>query len=534
EQEQERGITITSAATTAVWKEYRVNIIDTPGHVDFTVEVSRSLRVLDGAVTVIDAQAGVEPQTETVWRQATEYKVPRIIYVNKMDKIGADFKHAIKTIHSRLGVKANAIQLPIGSEVDFNGIVDLVEMTAVHYSGDADENAKDIEIPSYLLDDAKKMRNELIEAVAECDDELMMTYLEGEEVAVELLKRAIRKGTLAVQFFPVVCGSSFKNKGVKKVLDAVIDYLPSPIDIDAVKGTDSHGNEILRHASDDEPFTALAFKVMTDPFVGKLTFFRVYSGKISSGSYVQNTNKDERERFGRILQMHANNREEIKEVYAGEIAAAVGLKNTTTGDTLTLEGDDVSLERLHFPEPVIEIAVEPKTKNDQDKMGAALSKLAEEDPTFRTYTNSETGQTIIAGMGELHLDIIVDRMRREFKVEANVAEPQVSYRETITQNASIESKFVRQSAGRGQYGHVVIEFEPNSGKGSEFVDKIVGGVIPREYIPSVQKGLEEALQSGVLAGFPIVDIKATLVFGSYHEVDSSEMAFKVAASMALK
>ncbi len=533
-QEQERGITITSAATTAYWKGYRVNIIDTPGHVDFTVEVSRSLRVLDGAVTVIDAQAGVEPQTETVWRQATEYKVPRIVYVNKMDKIGADFKHAIKTLHNRLGVKANAIQLPIGSEVDFNGIVDLIEMTATHYSGDADETAEAIAIPSYLLEDAKKMRNELIESVAEFDDELMMTYLEGEEVSVELLKRAIRKGTLAVQFFPVVCGSSFKNKGVKKVLDAVIDYLPSPIDIDSVKGVDSHGEEVVRHPSDDEPFTALAFKVMTDPFVGKLTFFRVYSGKISAGSYVQNTNKDQRERFGRILQMHANNREEIKDVYAGEIAAAVGLKNTTTGDTLTLEGDDVILERMHFPEPVIEIAVEPKTKNDQDKMGAALSKLAEEDPTFRTYTNSETGQTIIAGMGELHLDIIVDRMRREFKVEANIAEPQVSYRETITVPAEIESKFVRQSGGRGQYGHVVIQFEPNPGKGFEFVDKIVGGVIPREYIPSVLKGLEEALPSGILAGFPAIDIKATLVFGSYHEVDSSEMAFKVAASMALK
>lgn len=533
-QEQERGITITSAATTAHWKGYRVNIIDTPGHVDFTVEVSRSLRVLDGAVTVIDAQAGVEPQTETVWRQATEYKVPRIVYVNKMDKIGADFKHAIKTLHNRLGVKANAIQLPIGSEADFNGIVDLIEMTATHYSGDADETAEAITIPSYLLEDAKKMRNELIESVAEFDDELMMTYLEGEEVSVELLKRAIRKGTLAVQFFPVVCGSSFKNKGVKKVIDAVIDYLPSPIDIDSVKGVDSHGDEVVRHPSDDEPFTALAFKVMTDPFVGKLTFFRVYSGKISAGSYVQNTNKDQRERFGRILQMHANNREEIKDVYAGEIAAAVGLKNTTTGDTLTLEGDDIVLEKMHFPEPVIEIAVEPKTKNDQDKMGAALSKLAEEDPTFRTYTNSETGQTIIAGMGELHLDIIVDRMRREFKVEANIAEPQVSYRETITVPAEIESKFVRQSGGRGQYGHVVIQFEPNPGKGFEFVDKIVGGVIPREYIPSVLKGLEEALPGGILAGFPAIDIKATLVFGSYHEVDSSEMAFKVAASMALK
>jgi len=534
EQEQERGITITSAATTAVWKEHRVNIIDTPGHVDFTVEVSRSLRVLDGAVTVIDAQAGVEPQTETVWRQATEYKVPRIVYVNKMDKIGADFKHAIKTLHSRLGVKANAIQLPIGTENDFNGLIDLVTMKAYHYQGDADETTTEIEIPAHLLDQAKAMRIELIEAVAEYNDDLMNIYLEGEEVSVELLKKAIRTGVLKVEFFPVVAGSSFKNKGVRKVLDAVIDYLPSPLDIPAVVGHSSEGVEVLRHADDSEPFTALAFKVMTDPFVGKLTFFRVYSGTIKSGSYVQNTTKDTRERFGRILQMHANNRQEIDEVYAGDIAAAVGLKVTTTGNTLALENDDIILESMNFPEPVIEVAVEPKTKNDQDKMGQALAKLAEEDPTFRTYTNTETGQTIIAGMGELHLDILVDRMRREFKVEANVAEPQVSYRETITVPAEIESKFVRQSGGRGQYGHVVIDFEPNPGKGFEFVDKIVGGVIPREYIPSVQKGLEEALGGGVLAGFPIVDIKATLKFGSYHDVDSSEMAFKIAASMALK
>ncbi|CDR31352.1 Vegetative protein 19 [Acholeplasma oculi] len=534
EQEQERGITITSAATTAVWKEHRVNIIDTPGHVDFTVEVSRSLRVLDGAVTVIDAQAGVEPQTETVWRQATEYKVPRIVYVNKMDKIGADFKHAIKTLHSRLGVKANAIQLPIGTENDFNGLIDLVTMKAYHYQGDADETTTEIEIPAHLLDQAKAMRIELIEAVAEYNDDLMNIYLEGEEVSVELLKKAIRTGVLKVEFFPVVAGSSFKNKGVRKVLDAVIDYLPSPLDIPAVVGHTSEGVEVLRHADDSEPFTALAFKVMTDPFVGKLTFFRVYSGTIKSGSYVQNTTKDTRERFGRILQMHANNRQEIDEVYAGDIAAAVGLKVTTTGNTLALENDDIILESMNFPEPVIEVAVEPKTKNDQDKMGQALAKLAEEDPTFRTYTNTETGQTIIAGMGELHLDILVDRMRREFKVEANVAEPQVSYRETITVPAEIESKFVRQSGGRGQYGHVVIDFEPNPGKGFEFVDKIVGGVIPREYIPSVQKGLEEALGGGVLAGFPIVDIKATLKFGSYHDVDSSEMAFKIAASMALK
>ncbi len=534
EQEQERGITITSAATTAVWKDHRVNIIDTPGHVDFTVEVSRSLRVLDGAVTVIDAQAGVEPQTETVWRQATEYKVPRIVYVNKMDKIGADFKHAIKTIHNRLGVKANAIQLPIGTENDFNGIIDLVTMKAYMYSGDQEETTTEIEIPANLLESAKQLRTELIEAVAEYNDELMNTYLDGGEISVELLKKAIRKGVLSVHFFPVVCGSSFKNKGVRKVLDAVVDYLPSPIDIDAVVGHDSEGNEILRHPSDEEPFTALAFKVMTDPFVGKLTFFRVYSGKITSGSYVQNTTKDVRERFGRILQMHANTRLEISEVYSGDIAAAVGLKSTTTGNTLALEGDDIILESMNFPEPVIEVAVEPKTKNDQDKMGQALAKLAEEDPTFKTYTNTETGQTIIAGMGELHLDVLVDRMRREFKVEANVAEPQVSYRETITVPAQIESKFVRQSGGRGQYGHVVINFEPNPGKGFEFVDKIVGGVIPREYIPSVLKGLEEALPGGILAGFPVVDIKATLTFGSYHEVDSSEMAFKIAASLALK
>ncbi|WP_025725066.1 elongation factor G [Acholeplasma granularum] len=533
-QEQERGITITSAATTSVWRDHRVNIIDTPGHVDFTVEVSRSLRVLDGAVTVIDAQAGVEPQTETVWRQATEYKVPRIVYVNKMDKIGADFKHAIKTLHTRLGVKANAIQLPIGTETDFNGIIDLVTMTAVEYSGDANETTKDIPIPAHLEEQAIDLRNELIEAVAEFDDELMVTYLEGEEVSVELLKRAIRKGVLAVEFFPVVSGSSFKNRGVRKVLDAVIDYLPSPLDIPPVLGHTVDGVEVYRHADDSEPFTALAFKVMTDPFVGKLTFFRVYSGSIKSGSYVQNTTKGTRERFGRILQMHANTRQEIDEVYAGDIAAAVGLKVTTTGNTLAGQDDDIILESMNFPEPVIEVAVEPKTKNDQDKMGQALAKLAEEDPTFKTYTNNETGQTIIAGMGELHLDILVDRMKREFKVEANVTEPQVSYRETLTLSNEVESKFVRQSGGRGQYGHVVIDFEPNPGKGFEFVDKIVGGVIPREYIPSVQKGLEEALAGGIIAGFPVVDVKATLKFGSYHDVDSSEMAFKIAASMALK
>ncbi len=533
-QEQERGITITSAATTAFWHDYQVNIIDTPGHVDFTVEVSRSLRVLDGAVTVIDAQAGVEPQTETVWRQATEYMVPRIVYVNKMDKIGADFRNAIKTIHRRLGVKANAIQLPIGAENEFSGIIDLLTMKAYIYDGDQDETTKETEIPSQLLKEAQDLRVELIEAVAEFDDELMMLYLEGEEISIDLIKRAIRKGVLSVRFFPVVCGTSFKNKGVKKVLDAVIDYLPSPLDIEAVTGEDSKGNVVKRLPSDDEPFSALAFKVMTDPYVGKLTFFRVYSGKVSSGSYIKNTSKDERERLGRILLMHANHRTEVKEVYAGEIAAAVGLKGVTTGNTLADVNDDIILESMNFPEPVIEVAVEPKTKADQDKIGLALVKLAEEDPTFRTYTNKETGQTIIAGMGELHLDIIVDRLKREFKVEANVLKPQVSYRETITTAAKVETKFIRQSGGRGQYGHVVVELEPNPGKGFEFVDKIVGGVIPKEYIPAVQKGMEEALESGVIAGYPMVDVKATLVFGSYHEVDSSEMAFKIAGSMAIK
>mgnify|MGYP001327141835 FL=1 len=533
-QEQERGITITSAATTAFWKEHRINVIDTPGHVDFTVEVSRSLRVLDGAVTVIDAQAGVEPQTETVWRQATEYMVPRIVFVNKMDKIGANFENAIKTLHDRLGIKAVAIQWPIGSENDFTGIIDLVTMTAVEYLGTPDEATKDIEIPSYLMDKVTEKRNELIEAVADFDEEIMMAYLEGEEVSADQIKKALRKATLAVEIFPVLCGTAFKNKGVRKVLDAAIDYLPAPTDIAAVIGHDSDGNEVVRKADDNEPFSALAFKVMTDPYVGKLTFFRVYSGVAEAGSYILNTTKDEKERFGRLLEMHANSRVEIKQVYAGDIAAAVGLKATTTGDTLAGEKDDIILESMNFPEPVIEIAVEPKTKNDQDKMGTALAKLAEEDPTFKVYTNSETGQTIIAGMGELHLDIIVDRMKREFKVEANVAEPQVSYRETISKEAEIEGKFVRQSGGRGQYGHVWIKFEPNPGKGFEFVDKVVGGVVPREYIPAVQKGLEESLSGGIVAGYPIIDVKATLFDGSYHDVDSSEMAFKIAASMALK
>jgi elongation factor G len=533
-QEQERGITITSAATTAFWNDHRINIIDTPGHVDFTVEVSRSLRVLDGAVTVLDAQAGVEPQTETVWRQATDYKVPRIVYVNKMDKIGADFQAAIESLKDRLGVTAVPIQWPIGAEADFTGIIDLVTMTASEYDGEMAEETKQIDIPAHLKAIAEEKRIALIEAVAEFDEELMIKYLEGEEVTNDEIKQAIRKGTLKVEFFPVICGTSFKNKGVKKMIDAVIDYLPSPVDVEAVIGMNSKGEEVKRKPSDNEPFSALAFKVMTDPYVGRLTFFRVYSGKLSSGSYVMNSTKDKKERFGRILQMHANSREEISDIYAGDIAAVVGLKDTTTGDTLVLEKDDLILESMVFPEPVINVAIEPKTKQDQDRMATALQKLSEEDPTFRTFTDHETGQTIIAGMGELHLDIIVDRMKREFKVEANVAQPQVSYRETITSDADIEGKFVRQSGGRGQYGHVQIKFEPNPGKGFEFVDKIVGGVIPREYIPAVLKGLEEALPNGIVAGYPAIDIKATLHFGSYHDVDSSEMAFKVAASMALK
>ncbi|MCR1809139.1 elongation factor G [Haploplasma modicum] len=534
EQEQERGITITSAATTAHWRDYRFNVIDTPGHVDFTVEVSRSLRVLDGAVTVLDAQAGVEPQTETVWRQATEYKVPRIVFVNKMDKIGADFEYAISTITNRLGAKAAPIQLPIGAEADFDGIIDLIEMKAYHFDGNPEENYKEIAIPAHMMDHAVEKRNELIETLADFDEDLMMSFLEGEEVAPTKLKEVIRKATLTVEFFPVLCGTAFKNKGVKLVLDAAIDYLPSPLDIPPVVGINDKDEEVVRLASDDEKFTALAFKVMTDPFVGRLTFFRVYSGSIKAGSYVTNSSKDKRERFGRILLMHANHREEIDEVFAGDIAAVVGLKDTGTGDSLVEEKDTLILESMNFPEPVINVAIEPKTKQDQDKMSVALGKLAEEDPTFKAYTDRETGQTIIAGMGELHLDIIVDRLRREFKVEANVNEPQVSYRETISKTAEIEGKFVRQSGGRGQYGHVWVKFEPNPGKGFEFVDKIVGGVVPREYIPAVGKGIEEALSTGIVAGYPVIDIKATLFDGSYHDVDSSEMAFKIAASMALK
>ena len=534
EQEQERGITITSAATTAHWKGYRFNIIDTPGHVDFTVEVSRSLRVLDGAVALLDAQAGVEPQTETVWRQATEFSVPRIIFANKMDKMGANFEYTLGTIKSRLGVNAKPIEWPIGAENEFDGTIDLVTMKAYHYDGQAEENAIEIEIPADLKAIAEQKHDELIDAVAEFDDELMEAYLEGGEVTVEMIKRAIRKGVLAVEFFPVMCGTALGNKGIKPLLDAVVDYLPSPLDIPAIKGTDLDGNEIERHPDDNEPFSALAFKVMTDPFVGRLTFFRVYSGHLSSGSYTLNSTKDSKERIGRILQMHANNRTEISDVYTGDIAAAVGLKNTTTGDTLCDEKKPIILETMEFPEPVIELAVEPKSKADQDKMAIALQKLAEEDPTFRVHTDHETGQTVIAGMGELHLDVLVDRMKREFSVEANIGKPQVAYRETIRQAADCEGKYIKQSGGRGQYGHVWVKFEPNPGKGFEYVDAIVGGVVPREYIPVVGKGLEESMQTGILAGYPMIDVKATLFDGSYHDVDSNEMAFKIAASFALK
>jgi elongation factor G len=536
EQEQERGITITSAATTAQWKGHRINIIDTPGHVDFTVEVERSLRVLDGAVAVLDAQSGVEPQTETVWRQATTYGVPRIVFVNKMDKIGADFLYSVKTLHERLQANAHPVQLPIGAEDQFTGIIDLVNMTAYKYNDDLGKDIQEIEIPEDYKDVAEEYRGKLIEAVAELDEELMMKYLEGEEITVEELKAAIRKATCSVEFFPVFCGSAFKNKGVQLLLDGVVDYLPSPVDVPAIKGVDPNTEEeLVRESSDDAPFAALAFKIMSDPYVGKLTFFRVYSGTLDSGSYVLNSTKRKRERIGRILQMHANHRQEIDKVYAGDIAAAVGLKDTTTGDTLCDDKHPVILESMQFPEPVISVAIEPKTKADQDKMSTALQKLSEEDPTFKAHTDPETGQTIISGMGELHLDIIVDRMRREFKVEANVGAPQVAYRETFRKSAQVEGKFVRQSGGRGQYGHVWIEFSPNEeGKGFEFENAIVGGVVPREYIPAVQAGLEEAMQNGVLAGYPLIDIKAKLFDGSYHDVDSSEMAFKIAASLALK
>lgn len=535
EQEQERGITITSAATTAQWKGHRINIIDTPGHVDFTVEVERSLRVLDGAVGVFSAKEGVEPQSETVWRQADRYGVPRIAYVNKMDIIGADFLQVIQSMRDKLGANAVAIQLPIGAENDFKGVIDLIERKAYIYKDDLGKEPEQVEIPAEYTDKVEELRLELVEKVAELDEELMMKYLEGEELTIEEIKGALRQGVVAVKIFPVICGSSYRNKGVQLMLDAVIDYLPSPIDVPDIKGTLEDGSEVVRKSSDDEPFSALAFKIMTDPFVGKLTFFRVYSGVLNSGSYVLNGTKGKRERIGRILQMHANSRQEISEVYAGDIAAAVGLKDTITGDTLCDEKHPVILESMNFPEPVIQLAVEPKTKADQDKMGIALAKLSEEDPTFRAHTDEETGQTIISGMGELHLEIIVDRMLREFKVETNVGKPQVAYRETFRQTAKVEGKFVRQSGGRGQYGHCWVEFEPlEPGTGFQFESKIVGGAIPKEFIAPIQAGIEEAMKNGVYAGFPLVDIKATVVDGSYHDVDSSEMAFKIAGSMALK
>ena len=536
EQEQERGITITSAATTAQWNNHRVNIIDTPGHVDFTIEVQRSLRVLDGAVTVLDSQSGVEPQTETVWRQATEYGVPRIVFANKMDKIGADFLYSVSTLHDRLQANAHPIQLPIGSEDDFRGIIDLIKMKAEIYTNDLGTDILEEDIPAEYLEQAQEYREKLIEAVAETDEDLMMKYLEGEEITNEELKAGIRKATINVEFFPVLCGSAFKNKGVQLMLDAVIDYLPSPLDIPAIKGVNPDTDEEeTRPASDEEPFAALAFKIMTDPFVGRLTFFRVYSGVLQSGSYVLNTSKGKRERIGRILQMHANSRKEIDTVYSGDIAAAVGLKDTTTGDSLTDEKAKIILESIDVPEPVIQLMVEPKSKADQDKMGIALQKLAEEDPTFRVETNVETGETVISGMGELHLDVLVDRMRREFKVEANVGAPQVSYRETFRASTQARGFFKRQSGGKGQFGDVWIEFTPNEeGKGFEFENAIVGGVVPREFIPAVEKGLVESMANGVLAGYPMVDVKAKLYDGSYHDVDSSETAFKIAASLALK
>lgn len=536
EQEQERGITITSAATTAQWNNHRVNIIDTPGHVDFTIEVQRSLRVLDGAVTVLDSQSGVEPQTETVWRQATEYGVPRIVFANKMDKIGADFLYSVSTLHDRLQANAHPIQLPIGSEDDFRGIIDLIKMKAEIYTNDLGTDILEEDIPAEYLDQAQEYREKLVEAVAETDEDLMMKYLEGEEITNEELKAAIRKATINVEFFPVLCGSAFKNKGVQLMLDAVIDYLPSPLDIPAIKGINPDTDEEeTRPASDEEPFAALAFKIATDPFVGRLTFFRVYSGVLQSGSYVMNTSKGKRERIGRLVQLHANSRQEIETVYAGDIAAAIGLKDTTTGDSLTDEKAKIILESIHVPEPVIQLMVEPKSKADQDKMGIALQKLAEEDPTFRVETNVETGETVISGMGELHLDVLVDRMRREFKVEANVGAPQVSYRETFRASTQARGFFKRQSGGKGQFGDVWIEFSPNEeGKGFEFENAIVGGVVPREFIPAVEKGLVESMANGVLAGYPMVDVKAKLYDGSYHDVDSSETAFKIAASLALK
>ena len=536
EQEQERGITITSAATTCYWKDHRINIIDTPGHVDFTVEVERSLRVLDGAVAVFCAKGGVEPQSETVWRQADKYSVPRIAYINKMDIVGADFDNVISMMKERLGANPVPIQIPIGSEATFKGIVDLVHQKAYIYNNDLGTDISEEDIPEDLMDEAQKYREKMLEALADIDEEIMMKYLEGEEISEEEIRRAIRKGCVEVKITPVLCGSSYRNKGVQLLLDAIIYYMPSPLDIPPIKGISTEtGEETERHASDDEPFSALAFKIVTDPYVGKLTYFRVYSGKLKSGSYVYNSTKHKKERIGRILYMHANHRQEIDEVMTGDIVAAVGLKDTATGDTLSSEEHPVILESMQFPEPVIRVAIEPKTKADQDKMSIAMQKLAEEDPTFKTYTEQETGQTIIAGMGELHLEIIVDRMLREFKVDANVGKPQVAYKETIRKKVKAEGKFVRQSGGRGQYGHVWLEIEPlEAGKGYEFENKIVGGVVPKEFIPAVDAGVREALTSGVLAGYPVIDVKVTLYDGSYHEVDSSEMAFKVAASIAFK
>ena len=536
EQEQERGITITSAATTAQWKGNRINIIDTPGHVDFTVEVERSLRVLDGSVTVFCAKGGVEPQSENVWRQADEYKVPRMAYVNKMDIMGADFYNVVDMMKERLQCNAVPIQLPIGAEDEFKGIIDLLEMKAYIYNNDLGTDISVIDVPADMQDKAEEYREALLESVAELDEELMEKYFEGEELTIDEIKKAIRKGTIANQIVPVCCGTSYRNKGVQKLLDAVVDYMPSPLDIPAIKGVNPDTEEECeRHASDEEPFSALAFKIMTDPFVGKLAFFRVYSGTLNAGSNVYNSNKGNQERIGRILQMHANDRKDIDIVYSGDIAAAVGLKNTTTGDTLCDKNHPVILEQMVFPEPVIRVAIEPKTKAAQEKMGIALAKLAEEDPTFKTYTDEETGQTIIAGMGELHLEIIVDRLFREFKVEANVGKPQVAYKETIRKTVKIEHKYARQSGGKGQYGHVHLELEPlEPGAGSEFVNKIVGGAVPKEYIPAVDAGVQGAMQSGVLAGYNVVDVRVTLYDGSYHEVDSSEMAFKIAGSMAFK
>lgn len=533
-QEQERGITITSAATTCHWQDCQINIIDTPGHVDFTAEVERSLRVLDGAVTVLDSKAGVEPQTETVWRQASEYKVPRIVFSNKMDATGADFNMSVRSIGDRLGAKAAAIQMPIGAESSFRGIIDLVTMKQEMYENDLGTNIKVTDIDEQFMDEAQEKHQELLEAIADYDDELMMKVLEGEEPTVEEIKSAIRKGVMTSEFFPVLCGSAYKNKGVQLLLDAVVDYLPSPLDIPAINGHLEDGTEEARIPGDDQPFSALAFKIATDPFVGRLTYFRVYSGTAEAGSYVLNASKDKRERLGRIVRMHANHRADITEVYAGDIAGAVGLKYTSTGDTLCDENHPIILESMVFPEPVIQMSVEPKTKADSQKMDDALAKLAEEDPTFKTYTDEETGQTIIAGVGELQLDIIMDRMKREFKVEATAGAPQVAYRETITSEAEVEGRFIRQSGGHGQYGDVWIRFSPNPGKGFEFEDATVGGSVPKEFIKPTEQGLVEALPNGLVAGYPVVDIKAVLFDGSYHDVDSSEQAYKIAASLALK